>query len=132
MACAAKIGMGAEMSARSVVLVVEDEPLVRMGAADLVIEAGFEAMEAANAIDALALLEAFPEIAIVFTDIEMAGVFDGLALAVLVSQRWPECRVIVTSGQVLPSADQLPQGALFLAKPYRQEHLVAALHNREP
>lgn len=75
------------MSARSVVLVVEDEPFVRMGAADLVIEAGFEAMEAANAIDALALLEAFPEIAIVFTDIEMAGVFDGLALAVLVSQR---------------------------------------------
>jgi CheY-like chemotaxis protein len=72
-----------------VVLVVEDEPFVRMDAVDIVEEAGFIAAEATNADEAMRILETNPDIRIVFTDIDMPGSMDGIKLAFAVCDRWP-------------------------------------------
>ncbi|MFW6077433.1 MAG: response regulator [Hyphomicrobiales bacterium] len=96
------------------VLVVEDDFLVRTCAADALIEAGFQVLQAADAPEALALLERAPVDA-VFTDINMPGEFDGLGLAERVRGRWPGVAIVITSGRGCPDA---PAGARFVPKPY--------------
>jgi CheY-like chemotaxis protein len=105
------------------ILIVEDEPLLRMVALDMVEEAGFAAYDAGNADEALALLETRE----VFTDINMPGSMDGIALGRLVCERWPWIRLAITSAQPR-SAREMPAGAIFLAKPYRLEPLIEKLH----
>ncbi|HEX2556411.1 MAG TPA: response regulator [Microvirga sp.] len=101
-----------------VVLVVEDEPVVRMDAADTLEDAGFEVVEAATARAALALLEKRSgDVAALFTDVDMPGDMDGLELAGIVHHRWPHIAIVVTSG-VVRVAGSLPSGGIFLAKPY--------------
>lgn len=74
--------------------------------------------EAVSADEALAVLEARPDLQAVVTDIEMlAGSIDGLELAHLVRQRWPRIGVVVTSGRQRPGPDDLPDETAFLAKP---------------
>jgi CheY-like chemotaxis protein len=99
------------------VLVVEDEPLVRMLAVDVVEEAGFEAIEASDADEALELLCKVPDIRLLFTDIDMPGSMDGLRLAAAVRDRWPPVHIIVVSGKQRPTPDELPDG-IFFPKPY--------------
>ena len=115
--------MGLVESKRPVVLIVEDEFLLRMEAADMVRAAGFEAVEAANADQAIEILEARRDITVVFTDIQMPGSMDGLRLIAVVSDRWPPILLLVTSGQVTPRSDQMPSGTRFLSKPYLQNEL---------
>lgn len=100
------------------VLIVEDESLIRMGIADYLTEVGFSVLEAANADQAIRLLESNPDISVVFTDIDMPGTMDGLRLAQAVRDRWPPVGIIVTSGHVKLDATSLPRGGLFVAKPY--------------
>ena len=83
---------------RPVVLIVEDEFLLRMDAADMVAAAGFEVVEAANADEAIEILEARRDITVVFTDIQMPGSMDGLKLARAVRGRWPPIKIVATSG----------------------------------
>ena len=112
------------------VLVVEDEPLVRMAAADVLVDNGIMAWEAADALDALDVLEAHPRIALVFTDINMPGDLDGLGLAKEVNVRWPEVELIITSGAVnVPDID-LPDDGIFLPKPYSPEKLVEVVEEK--
>jgi two-component system, response regulator PdtaR len=113
---------------RLVVLVVEDEPLLRELAAELVEEAGFAALEAGNAGEALALLDSRPDIALLFTDINMPGAMDGLKLARAVRDRWPAIGILVVSGQIRLRRSDLPSGSCFIAKPYRAEAVIAELH----
>jgi CheY-like chemotaxis protein len=87
----------ADASTRQVVLIVEDEALVRMTAVDMIEEAGFEILEASNADEAILLLEARRDITVLFTDIEMPGSMDGLRLAQAVRGRWPPIKIIATS-----------------------------------
>jgi CheY-like chemotaxis protein len=102
----------------SVVLVVEDEPLVRMDAAVNLEDEGFEVIEAATARAALALLEKRNgDVAALFTDVDMPGDMNGLELAGIVYHRWPHIALLVTSGVVRVSGS-LPGGGVFLAKPY--------------
>jgi CheY-like chemotaxis protein len=82
----------------TVVLVIEDDFLVRMNAAQAIEEAGFEAIESANADQAIAILEARPDIIIVFADIQMPGDMDGLKLAAAIRDRWPPIKIVATSG----------------------------------
>ena len=110
-----------------VVLVVEDEPLVRMMAVDAVEEAGFEALEAANADAAIAILEKRHDIRIVFTDINMPGSMDGMKLAAAVRDRWPPIEIVVTSGKHRIPQSQLPERGVFLPKPYRTDDVVETL-----
>jgi CheY-like chemotaxis protein len=103
---------------RSVVLLVEDEPLVRMLAADILEEAGFEVIEAVTAPAALRLLEQRRDVRALFTDVDMPGGMDGLELARIVHSRWPHIALVVTSGVCRPSVGQLPDGGVFVGKPY--------------
>jgi CheY-like chemotaxis protein len=115
-------------SNRAVVLVVEDETLLRLNATMLVEEAGFEAIEAANADEAIRILETREDIRIVFTDVRMPGSMDGLRLARAVRDRWPPIQLIVTSGHARPSAEELPAGGHFIPKPYERAQVARALH----
>lgn len=102
----------------SVVLVVEDEPMIRMGAMALVANIGLEYYEASSADEAIALLEVHPHITIVFTDIHMAGSMDGLQLSTYAHHRWPPLKFIIVSGNPHAAIEEMPDGALFIQKPY--------------
>jgi len=115
--------------AKLVILIVEDEVLIRMNTADVVHDLGFNAIEATDADQAIALLEDAPEIAVVFTDIQMPGSLDGLRLAAVVRERWPPVKLLITSGQVTPSPVELPLGAKFISKPYHARQLEVALRD---
>ncbi len=110
------------------VLVVEDEPFQRMLAVDLVEEAGLIALEARDADEAIEILEARDDIRIVVTDINMPGSMDGLKLAAAVRDRWPPVRIILTSGNFEPGADERPADSVFLSKPYDPARLIAELN----
>ena len=112
---------------RPVILIVEDESLLRMNAAEMIGDAGFDVVEAGNADEAIAILEARPDIRVVFTDIQMPGSMDGLKLAQFVRGRWPPIRIVATSGFVNVGKGDLPEGSRFLPKPYRPAQIVAAL-----
>lgn len=107
------------------VLVVEDEPLIRMVAADALADCGIMAWEAADAGEALHVLEEHPAIGLVFTDVNMPGEMNGLGLAYEVSQRRPDVGLIVTSGAVAVKEEELPDNGTFLPKPYPTDRLVS-------
>lgn len=116
------------LSTRIAALVVEDDAIVRMDLAQTLEEEGYKTFEAADATEAIALLEANAEIRVIFTDIQMPGSMDGLALARYVRMRWPPTIIVVTSGRCTPSEDEMASGAQFLPKPYIPEMLTKVLH----
>jgi len=109
------------------VLIVEDEPLVRLCAVETVEAAGFTVIEAANADEAIRILENRRDIRVVFTDIHMPGSMDGLKLADAVRNRWPPIKIIVTSGRESVAEQDLPAGSRFFAKPYDPSEIRDAL-----
>jgi CheY-like chemotaxis protein len=115
--------MGKEHESVSV-LIVEDEPLVRMVAIEAIRAAGFRAYEAANADEAIRILERQYDIRFVFTDINMPGSMDGIRLAHCVRDRWPPIQFIITSGQMKFGEVELPNGSVFVSKPYLPEEIV--------
>ncbi|RXF69221.1 response regulator [Hansschlegelia zhihuaiae] len=110
-----------------VVLVVEDDPIVRLGAIEIVEGLGCMAFEAQNADEAVRVLEAHPEITLLFTDIDMPGTMDGLELAEVVHSRWPDKRLIVTSGHAVIPNENLPDDGKFVTKPYYPGAVRAAI-----
>ena len=110
--------MGLGDTKRPVVLIVEDEFLLRMDAVAMIAAAGFEVVEASNADEAIEILEARRDITVVFTDIQMPGSMDGLKLARAVRGRWPPIKIVATSGQLDLRETDLPEGGRFLAEPY--------------
>ena len=116
------------VEARSMkILVVEDEPLIRIGLASLVEEAGYEALEAGGADEAIRIIERHPEVRIIITDVDMPGGMDGIRLAHFVRGRWPPIQLIVISGKVDIGTSLLPEGARFFAKPCPETALLAAV-----
>lgn len=109
------------------ILVVEDEPLIRLGLVSLLEDWGHEAFSAANSATAIAALEANASIELVITDVDMPGTMDGIALAKYVAKRWPPVRLIVVSGKVAPAERDLPEGARFFSKPYQDQVLHTAI-----
>jgi CheY-like chemotaxis protein len=112
---------------KPVVLVVEDEPLLRMLAVDIVEEAGFEAVEAAGAAEAIVILETRTDIRIVFSDIDMPGGMDGMRLAACIRDRWPPIEIVLTSGMLRETDVDMPPRSVFFAKPYSMQAVVATL-----
>jgi CheY-like chemotaxis protein len=104
------------------VLVVDDEPCVRMLSADVLEDAGFGVLEACNAEEALRVLDTRSDVRVVFTDIEMPGSLDGLALARRIHERWPRIGVVVTSGRGTVDHPSMPDR--FIPKPYSPGVLV--------
>lgn len=114
-------------SAGLTVLIVEDEPFVRFVARDILEDAGFTVIEVAEAAEALAMLEAHPDIVLIFTDIHMPGSIDGLELARRVATSWPHVHLALTSGRARPREDEMPAGTLFVPKPYHPTQLARQL-----
>ena len=113
--------------AKAIILVVEDEPLLRMLAVDFIEDAGFDVVEAASADIAVAILESRTDIRIVFTDIDMPGSMDGLKLAAAVRDRWPPVKIIVASGHRQLSDELLPVEGKFFSKPYDHNSVIMAM-----
>ncbi len=90
-------------------------------------DAGFEALEAADGDEAIEILEGRPDIKVIFTDIQIPGLMDGLKLAHAVRGRWPPIKIIATSGRVNIRIDDLPEGGRFLPKPYLPEEIAGTL-----
>ena len=111
---------------RPVILVVEDEVIVRLLAVEAIEEAGYAAVEAEDAEQALRLLES-REIDAVFTDVRMPGAMDGQQLAAHVRQDHPDLPILVTSGHRQAECAPATPGVLFLQKPYRAAILIATL-----
>jgi CheY-like chemotaxis protein len=112
---------------RPVVLLVEDDVLIRLHAAQIIEDAALEVIEASNADEAIAILETRSDITVLFTDIQMLGSMDGLKLAAAVKRRWPPIKIVATSGHVNVRPDDLPEGGRFLRKPYNPVQLTATL-----
>ena len=111
----------------SVVLVVEDELMLRMRAVDIVQDAGFEPLEAINADEAIRILESRSDISVLFTDIQMPGSMDGLKLAHLTHTRWPHIKIILVSGQIAVTNADKPDDSKFFPKPLEIEQMVLEL-----
>ncbi len=114
---------------RPVIIVSEDEWLVRMFAADFLDEAGFDVLEAANADEALMLLRTRPDVQAIVTDVEMPnGSINGFELARRARERLPGLAILIVSGRAVPEPDDLPDDARFLAKPYHPMAVLASLN----
>ena len=111
------------------VLVVEDEMVLRMRAVDIVEDAGFTAVEAVNADEAMAILESRSDISLLFSDIQMPGSMDGMGLAHAVHVRWPSIKIIVVSGQLNPPSIDLPPCSRFFGKPLEPGQMIAQMRN---
>lgn len=110
--------MPTSASDRAVVLIVEDEPLVRMMVIELFEDEGFEVLEAADADQALMIFRQRNDVALLFTDVEMPGSLDGYALARWAHDNRPAVKTMIVSGRALPRAGDVPEGAAFVGKPY--------------
>ena len=117
------------MTDQLVVLVVEDEPLIRMDIADELAMRGFKVLEAGDAREAIAILYDNPDIQILFTDIDMPGSMDGLMLAAAVRDRWPPIKIIVASGNRSVEDSDMPAQSRFFSKPYRADALARAMRD---
>lgn len=116
-----------EPAATPIVLVVEDEMVLRMRAVDIVEDAGFVPIEAVSADEAIQILESRSDISLLFTDIQMPGSMDGLKLAHAVHSRWPHIKIVLVSGQIaVPDADK-PDESRFFPKPLEIERMVSQL-----
>jgi CheY-like chemotaxis protein len=113
----------------AVVLVVEDEMLLRMRAVDMVEDAGYTSVEAVDADEAVAILESRSDIALMFTDIQMPGSMDGLKLAHTVHKRWPPIKIILVSGQLKPANVDIPANSRFYGKPLEAKEMIAELQS---
>ena len=110
----------------SIVLVVEDEALVRLTICEGLASEGYEVLSAATADEAIEILASCNDISTVFTDVEMPGSMDGLKLAAAVRDRWPPINIVVTSGKSRPGETQMPRNTQFIGKPYRTADVVRA------
>lgn len=109
------------------VLVVEDEMVLRMKAIDIVEDAGFTAIEAVNADEAMSILESRSDISLLFTDIQMPGSLDGLKLAHAVHKRWPEIKILLVSGQVKVTDADKPVNSRFIPKPLATKDMISEI-----
>ena len=115
------------MKKKTVVLVVEDDFLIRMGALDIVRSAGYEALEARGSAEAINILASREDVDLLFTDVNMPGKMDGLQLAFYVHQHLPKVGIIVASGTLVVQTKTLPTGARFFTKPYSEQEIAAEM-----
>jgi two-component system, response regulator PdtaR len=120
--------MATSRTERPVILIVEEEFLIRMHAVQMITEAGYDVVEAKNADDAIMILETRRDIRVVFTDLQIPGSMDGVKLAHAVRHRWPPIHIVATSAYDASLKDELPAGSVFLLKPYTEREIVGTLH----
>ena len=113
------------MATGAVVLVVDDEPLIRALTVDALEDDGFSVLEAATGDYALTVLRTREDISAVVTDVEMPGQIDGFALATMAREMRPDLAIVIISGRVQPGSGRVAPDARFLAKPFRPMLLVS-------
>jgi CheY-like chemotaxis protein len=110
------------------VLVVEDEAILRMLNAEMLEDAGFRVLEAGSADEAVNILERSPDVRVMFSDVKMPGTMDGIDLARLVHDRWPNIGILLTSGHIRPNREDLPNDGRFVAKPYVVNSVISEIN----
>ena len=117
----------------SYALVVDDDPLILMHASDIIEDAGFRPLMAHCSAVALKILEEqAPNVTLLFTDVEMDGEHDGFHLARQTAACWPDIRILVASGHRSPGVGDLPEGAVFVSKPFSADIVYQRLHELLP
>lgn len=102
------------------VVVVEDDPTVRELAVAMLEETVLEVLACACAEEAIAIMRQHADdVAMLFTDVQLAGALDGIELASLADSFWPNVHLVVTSGGMGHRSAELPNRAVFLDKPWR-------------
>ncbi len=109
------------------ILVVEDEPIIRLGMVSSIEDAGYTVVEAASADEAIRRIEGDSEVAVLVTDVDMPGSMDGVRLAHYVRRRWPPIQMLVISGKIGVTPGELPHGVQFMSKPYQEPRLLGAI-----
>lgn len=112
-----------------IVLVVEDDIILRMRSVDIVDDAGYTPVGAVDADEAFGILQSRSDIALLFTDIQMPGSMDGLQLAHAVYERWPQLKIILVSGQLKLSSAEIPRDSRFFGKPLVSGQIIAEMQN---
>ncbi|KST61405.1 response regulator receiver protein [Methylobacterium sp. GXS13] len=115
----------------SIILVVEDDDLVRMNAVELLEDAGFAVIEARHADEAWFILHDRSDIGVLFTDVDMPGSMCGMTLSERVHRTWPDIRLVLTSGRHRFADREVPDHGQFVPKPYSQAQVVLAIHHAE-
>ena len=111
-----------------IVLIVEDDFMLRMRAVDIVEDAGYTPVEAVDADEAFAIIQSrSSDIALLFTDIQMPGSMSGLQLALAVHERWPAIKIILASGQLKLTKSEIPENSRFFGKPLDSVEMVAEI-----
>jgi DNA-binding NtrC family response regulator len=111
-----------------IIVVVDDDALIRELVALAFQDAGFDVVEAQDAADALEVLENHsPSVAALFSDIHMPGSLNGLALASHARRRWPHLGIVLASGRAMPTATDLPERCRFLRKPFALDDMVTCV-----
>ncbi|WP_154661119.1 response regulator [Microvirga lotononidis] len=121
------VGVSEPLASSIIVLVVEDDPLVRAIAADTLEEEGFEVIEAPSADHAVSVLKIRNDIRVLFTDVTMPGTMNGFDLARLAQQQYPHIAVLVTSGALPPGFNSVAPEARFIPKPYKVREVVSLI-----
>jgi two-component system, response regulator PdtaR len=117
------------LNSKAAILVVEDEALIRLWAADLLEENGFSVLEAKDAEAALKVSQSRPDVKLLFTDVQMPGSLNGIELAREVHARWPHVLLVITSGRERPMRAEIPDDGRFVAKPYSAEELLGHVND---
>jgi CheY-like chemotaxis protein len=112
-----------------IVLIVEDDMILRMRSVDIVEDAGYTPVEAVDADEALGILQSRSDIALLFTDIQMPGSMDGLQLAHAVYERWPQLKIILVSGQLKLSSAEIPRDSRFFGKPLVSAQMITEMQD---
>jgi CheY-like chemotaxis protein len=123
--------MTTQSSPPAIVLLVEDEALLRMFVSEMLREEGnFRVIEAANADEALTLLEtAGDDVRALVSDVEMPGSMNGFTFTRVVRRAWPHIGLVVVSGRMAPQPHEVPEGAVFVAKPFSADELLKAVQS---
>jgi DNA-binding NtrC family response regulator len=112
------------------VILVEDEPLIRMIAESALCDCGFLVFVATDAYEALRILETEAiHIQVLFTDVNMPGAMNGVTLAHYVRRHWPWISELITSGRGSSANTAMPEGSRFIAKPYDLDRVVSQIRN---
>jgi CheY-like chemotaxis protein len=120
------------MVTQTVVLIVDDEAFARLFAVQIFLDEGYSVLEADDAAEALTVLEHNDDVSLLFTDISMPGDMDGLGLARCVRALRKDIGVLITSGRLQPTVEQIPNGGRFLPKPYTAHSLLDAIRRMSP
>ena len=113
----------------SSILIVEDEVLTSEYLEFVLQEAGYEAIPAGSAEEAIAVLEHRDDVHLIVTDVNLPGSLNGLQLAALVRDRWPTMNIIVVTGYNAPRSEEIPSGSLFVPKPYSAQKMIEAVRH---